>query len=197
MANADSDSPAHVVELADACVRYVEQALELKLDYTQDTLPILDHYLRTAAQDPRPEIEALLAPTAGAYFGELVRRIWPHAQWHAPGEDYAHYRIEFRGFFLHFNPVGLAREVVDAEDAPGWNGHFAMFDDARTLVESSLTDKLSMRDGDYYSLSVRYETLEQTADVLEALAVQGPKPRPTFGADVYASALGQAPSADN
>lgn len=197
MPKAESDSPGHVVELAEACVRYVQQALELELDYTQDTLPILDHYLRQTTEGRSPELDALLAPTAGAYFGELVRRVWPQAQWHAPGDDYAAYRIEFRDFYMHFNPIGLAHEVVDGADAPGWNGHFAMFDDARAVVESSLTSKLEMREGDYYSLSVRYETLEQVADVLEALAAQGPKPRPTFGADVYASALGQTARESN
>lgn len=192
MAKSSPDSPTQIVELSQACVQYVQKSLQLELDYTQDTLPILDHYLREASADAKPEISALLAPTAGAYFGELVRRVMPTARWHAPQQDYARYRLEFGDFFLHFNPIGLAREVIDGADAPGWNGHFAMLDNTRRVVESTLASDLSVRNADYYSLSVRYETLESVADALEALAHQAKGPRATFGADVYESAMGNA-----
>lgn len=194
----DDGCPAHVKKLAEGCVYFVEEALQLRLDYTQDTLPILDHYLREASQDEKvasgamPEVGALLAPAAGAYFGELVRRSLPDARWHAPGEDFANYRIEFGSFFLHFNPVGVAQEVITGEDAPGWNGHFAMLEAGRKVVEPTLAQGLAMRDADYYSLSVRYETLEQVASVLEAFAKQDAGPRPTYDAAVYAAAAGKA-----
>lgn len=169
------DCPPHVRELSDSCVRYVQQALKLTLDYSQETLPILDHYLRQVADAPEADVageqlRALLAPTAGAYFGELVRRNLPGARWHAPGDDYANYRLELPALSLRFNPVGVAQEVIDQADAPGWHGHFAMPPADEALVEQTLAQSLSLREQDYYSLSVRYETLEQVVSVLEALA---------------------------
>src|SRR5688572_23563251 len=38
--------PEPIRELCDACIAYVTRALAVELDYTPDTLPILDHYLR-------------------------------------------------------------------------------------------------------------------------------------------------------
>ena len=101
-----------VAELADACVRYVQEALELELDYTPETLPILDHYLKSRMEDPKEELLSLLAPTAGAYFGEVVRRTVDGARWHCPSGHFAAHRIEFETFFLHFNPIGVAVEFL-------------------------------------------------------------------------------------
>src|SRR5262245_61853652 len=130
--------PQAIADLADACVRFVHDALGLRLDYTSDTLPILDHYLHEAARGARPEVQALLAPAAGAYFGELVRRHMAGARWHAPEADYARYRLEFEPFFLCFNPIGVAMEVVQQADAEGWGAHFGLLDDARSSVEHAL-----------------------------------------------------------
>src|SRR6188768_3178203 len=72
-------TPDRVRDLAEGCVRFVERALGVRLDYAPDTLSILDHYLeegrKSAAE--RPEAAALLAHAAGAYFGEVVRRRYP------------------------------------------------------------------------------------------------------------------------
>lgn len=184
-----------VAELAGACVDYVKRALGLELDYSQDTLPLLDHYLREASKDARtrPGADALLAPlvpAAGAYFGQLAVRLFEGARFHAPGDDYARYRIEFGRFFLHFNPLGIAQEVLTGADAPGWNAHFAMLDEARQVVEQSLSTGMQMRAEDYYTFSVRYETLEQVVAVLAALEEQHKGPARHFPHSVYESALG-------
>ncbi|MDD9967170.1 MAG: hypothetical protein OXR73_13135 [Myxococcales bacterium] len=189
------NSATDVTELADACVAYVKRSLQLELDYSQDTLPLLDHYLHEAANQARtnrtPEaVLAPLIPTAGAYFGQLVVHQFPGCRFHAPGDDYGHYRVEFSPFFLHFNPLGIAHEVLLGEDAPGWHAHFAVLDEAKPVVEQSLSTSLALREQDYYSFSVRYETLEQVVAVLSALEEQRPGPPRTFSADVYEGAVG-------
>src|SRR4051794_39609684 len=74
-------APEPVRELAEACVRFVERALGMKLDYEPETLSLLDHYLEESrlAVRERPETRAVLVQTIGAYFGEVVRR--RHASW--------------------------------------------------------------------------------------------------------------------
>src|SRR5882672_5013996 len=128
-------APQAVSDLADACVRFVQEALGLRLDYTSDTLPILDHYLHEAARGAGPEVQALLAPAAGAYFGELVRQRMAGVRWHAPNEDHQRFRLEFEAFFLCFNPIGVAMEVLRGGDAEGWGAHFGLLDEARATVE--------------------------------------------------------------
>src|SRR5688500_505633 len=68
--------PQHVAELALACVEYVRRSTDSTLDWTPDTLPFLDAWVRQAREQPRPEVVQLLAPAVGAYFGEVIRKVF-------------------------------------------------------------------------------------------------------------------------
>lgn len=99
-------------DLAEACVRFVEKAVGVRLDYQAETLPILDHYLEEGRKTSRerPEALAVIAHTAGVYFGEVVRRRYP-SWWRFDSDDPAGWRIEFEPVYLSFCPVQL---IVDA-----------------------------------------------------------------------------------
>jgi hypothetical protein len=158
-------------------VRFVSEAVGLALDYTPDTLPILDHYLREGARGASAEIRELLAPAAGAYFGEVVRRNMSGVRWHAPGDEYSAFRLEFESFFLCFNPLGAALEVLIHGDAPEWGATFQMLDEARPVVREALERSPELSPEDYYTLSVRFEVVEQVADLLGALESTQSAPR--------------------
>ncbi|HEX2676626.1 MAG TPA: hypothetical protein VHM19_08295 [Polyangiales bacterium] len=184
--------PAQIDDLATTCVKYVKDATGLTLDYTAETLPILDHYVRTNAGAAAPdEVRDLLAPTLGAYFGEVVSRTLPGARWHSPDADYTDYRIEFDPFFLCFNPLGVAAEVLAGDDVEGYGAHFQLLDDARAAVEEALARSSSVSADDYYSFTVRYETLELVTQVLLGLEHASHEQPRRFGADVYRAAAGQ------
>jgi hypothetical protein len=183
------ETSAEVTDLAASCVRFVNEALGLTLDYTPDTLPILDHHLREGGRLAKAEIQQLLAPAAGAYFGEVVRRAMPGVRWHSPDGDYPGHRLEFEAFFLCFNPMGVVMEVLTMAEAVGWGAHFQVLDEARELLARALQANEGVPPEDYYTLSVRFETLEQIADLLGALESRQPKPR-HFGPDVYRAAAG-------
>lgn len=193
------DEAVDPAQLAATCVDYVKRAVGLELDYTQDTLPVLDHYIREAArnagQGDRAALLGPLLPTAGAYFGQLAVTRLAGARFVTRGQDYANYRVEFAPFFLHFNPLGIAQEVLACADAPGWHAHFAVLDEAQAVVEQSLAQGLSMRDQDYYSFSVRYETLEQVAATVSALEEQRKGPARHFPTEVYEAAIGKLAAA--
>jgi hypothetical protein len=180
---AKDSPPPEIAELADACVSYVREAMELELDYDSDTLPILDHYLRERGRGAEHGVYDLLIPAAGAYFGEVVRRRLGGARWHCPKGHYAAYRLEFEPFFLAFNPMGVALEVLTGAASEGWGTHFQLLDDARPVVKDAL-EQTDVRDEDYYTMSVRYEAVEQVADLLSVLESQQKKKR-VFGEDVY------------
>ena len=183
-------SPDEVRDLAEACIRFVREALGLELDYTPETLPVLDHYLKERAVNAQPEVQELIAPAAGAYFGEVVRRCMNGARWYAPAGDYRGQRIEFDAFFLTFNPTGVAMEVLADQDAEGWGAHFHVLDEARPAVSASLERTADVDTTDYYTLSLRLEVLQQIADVLMSLESSQPNPR-HFGPDVYRAAEGR------
>jgi hypothetical protein len=185
-----SAPPPEVHELAQACVGFVQQAVGFTLDYTAETLPVLDHYLRGQTRAAGAAAE-LVTATAGAYFGEVVRRRMPAVRWHSPAGEYRDWRLEFEPFFLWFNPLGSAVEAASSETSEGWNAHYQVLDEARPEVERSLSASADVREEDYYTLSMRLEVLEQIVDVLTALESKQPKPR-MFGPDVYRAAAGDS-----
>jgi hypothetical protein len=191
-AAAMSDAPAEnapesILDLANACVRYVKRALSLELDYTPDTLPLLDHYLRSAQDVSKEDVLNLLAPAAGAYFGEVVRRQLGPARWHVAEGDFSSYRLEFERCFLSFNPMGSALGVVLRGDADHYGGHLALLAEDQPLVHESLERVGEVREEDYFRLAVRFEVLEQVVGLLIDKAIAQNELSRRFGPDVYAA----------
>ncbi len=188
----ERNAPPVVLELASGCVRFVQQAVGLELDFTAETLPVLDHYVQLAEPE-RDELLELLAPTAGAYFGEVVRRTLGPARWHAPEADYQRFRIELEDCFLWFNPVGVAIEAILVEPADGWSAHLSLLDEDRPEVEAALERLGEVPEDDYYRFATRYEVLSQVATLLRARAARAGASSRRFGPDVYAAAIDEAP----
>ncbi len=78
------EAPHLVLELAASAFRMVKQTLKIDLDFTPDTLPLLDHHLKSARNEASEseDLRDLLASSAGGYFGEVVRRHLPYVRWH-------------------------------------------------------------------------------------------------------------------
>lgn len=170
MTDDPTDVPENVRDLVAGCVRFVKQATGVELDLTQDTLPLLDHWVRMTPDRPAEEVLGLIAPMAGAYFGEVLRRHLPGARWHAPGDDYAEWRIELRSCRVSFNPIGIAVEAATQDDAEGWGAHLAIPDHDRDLVESALAQQGDVDADDYYRFAVRFEVIESVCELLGARA---------------------------
>jgi len=185
-----AEVPAVIEQLSDGCVRFVQQALNLPLDFTPETLPILDHYVRERGRDGREEISELLAPATGAYFGEVVRRTMGYVRWHCPADDYDGFRLELEPFFLTFNPIGAAVEIIRQGQVAGPGAHFEVLDEARELLKETLNKHARVPTEDYYTFTMRYEVLEQVAEVLFALE-SARKERRHFGPEVYRAARGE------
>lgn len=186
----DTDPVPAVADLATSCVRFVREAVGIELDYTSDTLPVLDHYVRARAVQPTEEVVSLLGPTTGAYFGEVVRRSFVGARWYMAGEDYRAFRLEFDNFYLWFNPIGMATEIILCGDAEDWNAHFSVLDETRFELEQSLARSAEVAENDYYTFSVRFDAVQQVTDLLGALEERS-RTRRRFGPEVYRSAIGE------
>src|SRR5262245_46288018 len=104
--------PMAVVELAAACVRFVSSKSKVPLDFTPETLSLLDQYVRDARTEvaSNPAALELLQASIGAYLGEVIRRAHG-GLWDATGEHDG-WRILMTSVFLSFNPVGMAREAL-------------------------------------------------------------------------------------
>jgi hypothetical protein len=166
--------PERVGELAEACVRFVERAIGVKLDYEAETLSLLDHYLeegRKAARE-KPETAALVAHAAGAYFGEVVRR--RHASWwRVEGDDPAFYRIELEAAYLSFSPVQLMadallrsdEESTEEEDA---SERLELDNEDRDAVAQRLAELPPVSDREFYAPSTRLEVIDIAIEAIRA-----------------------------
>ena len=184
--------PDHVHDLAEGCVRFVERTLGITLDYTPETLPLVDHWLRADETRAKEEVLELAAPAAGAYFGEVIRRTLGDARWHAPVGDPAHWRLEYEHVFLSFNPVGVALEAALGEHVEGWSTHFQMLPADRQTIEEALErTSADVREEDYFRLAVRYEVVDQIVETLRALAIARQESDRYYGVELYAASVAE------
>jgi hypothetical protein len=168
--------PPRVREYADQAVAYVERALGVKLEFNSDTLPVLDHYLRTAFADApdikpdvkRPTMELVLA-TAGAYFGEVARGLLG-GRWEL-GEKDADSRVVLPTG-LNFSPAGIVAAAIAQADLEDFDSEIAAPPRMMPYVQDALGRMGELTVEEYYSLCGRLDTLEHLHEVLVAVAAQ-------------------------
>ena len=168
-----ADAPAAVVELSDACVRFVERGVGVRLDLEAETLPLLDHYLATSRTElrERPEAAALVARAAGAYFGEVVRRRIP-SWWHAPGDDPAEWDVCLEPVFLRISPIAAVHDAIHHGEGGGPVASLEVEDEDREAVEARLAELPEVDEEEFYSLATRLEVLEIAVDAIKARMAQ-------------------------
>lgn len=182
--------PESVLELAAACVRFVATAVELEPDFTPETLPLVDHYLREArvAVRQRPETLSLVAGAIGVYLGEVVRRVHP-SWWRLEGSDPLDWRLEFRDVYLSFAPVQVvmaaltrpgtprapqaADDVIDDAPEPGME----LAPEDREAVFQRLADLPPVSEEDYYAVSTRLEVIDIAVAAIQSNLLTQPERR--------------------
>lgn len=163
--------PAPIEDLAHACVRFVERAVGVKLDFTPDTLPLLDHYLLGARKVTAETEETsgavtqeLVAQAAGAYFGEVVRR--RYASWWRLGASADDHRLEFHRASMVAYPVAMMKDALSLEDEPTTlelTG-FELDDADRSAAMRRLDEFPDVSAEDFVRPSTRFEVLEVVVD---------------------------------
>ena len=170
----DAPVPPRVSEYAEQAVTYVRNALGVTLEYDSDTLPVLDHYLRTVDMvgATTPEQAAtlqLVISTAGAYFGEVIRRRLG-GRWELSTED-----IEWRVVLptgLNFAPMGFVAAAIAQADLADLDTEIDAPPRMKPHVQRALERMGEVSFEDYYSLCGRLDTLEHLHEVLVAVAAQ-------------------------
>ena len=109
-----TDAPPTVItDLAASCVRYVQRSVGFTLDFTPETLPVLDHYveLARAAATDRKETTPLIAQAIGAYLGEVTRRKYG-GYWRIE-DDPRSFRVELEPVYLVLRPIELVSRSLE------------------------------------------------------------------------------------
>jgi hypothetical protein len=169
-----------------------QKATGVELDFTPETLPLLDYYLVQVRSD-KDEVRSLVAAAAGAYFGEVVRANYP-CRWHAPAEDYGAWRIEFEQIFLHFNPVAFAHEAITGNEVVEGGTGFGVLDQDLDTVRAGLEALGTISEEDYFKLSTRFEVLATVVDRLLGETLASEEPVVKFDAEMYRVTLDVDPT---
>ncbi len=164
----DDPVPPRVREYAEQAVAYVRRALGVALEYDSDTLPLLDHYLRTVPADQADTLKLVVA-TAGAYFGEVVRRRLG-GRWEA-GDDEKDWRVVLPTG-LNFSPTGFVASAIAQADLEDLDSEIDAPPRMKPYVQQTLARMGEVSVEDYYSLCGRLDTLEHVHEVLVAVAAQ-------------------------
>jgi hypothetical protein len=167
----DDSVPARVREYADQVVAYVRRALGVTLEYDSNTLPLLDHYLRSVpAQDAQQTATVqLVVLTSGAYFGEVVRRRLG-GRWDL-GQEETDWRVVLPTG-LNFSPAGFVASAIAQADLEDLDSEIDAPARMRPYVQQALARMGEVSVEDYYSLCGRLDTLEHVHEVLVAIAAQ-------------------------
>jgi hypothetical protein len=151
--------PNEVADLASAAVRFVHGKYGVLLDFTSDTLPLVDQYVRDARNEVvrLPESFAVLERSLGAYFGEVLRRTWGGV-WHLDGGP-EEWRVGLARVYLTTNPIGIAKEALASDDVPGWGAHLVLDPSEKDEIEARLAALPEVEADEYYLFSTRFDAI--------------------------------------
>jgi len=169
---APTSSPALALDLAASCVEYVQRSTGVELDYTSDTLSLLDHYLTRAAADAkqRPQALELIAQVATAYFGEVLCRRF-ECWWYAEGDNLAPWLLRFGSVYLELSPYALVSAALGLPRPEGDpEAGFTIDPDDIEFIGAHLAALPSVPEDEFVLLSTRFDTLEIIVDQLKARA---------------------------
>jgi len=175
------DAPLAVAELAAACVRFVATRYGVHLDFTPETLSLVDHWIRDARAELATKsregaaagsLPELVQSAAGAYLGEVVRRAFGGV-WSTSGE-HADWRLYLTRVYCAFNPLGMAREALLEGEAEGWHAHFELDPGDRDEIDARLAALPEVSEDEYYAPSTRFDVVHLVVDSLrEKLRASG------------------------
>jgi hypothetical protein len=168
---AQEPPPPIVAELVAACVRYIQGKYGVPLDFTSDTLSLVDQYARDARSElvALPQSIDLVGSSVGAYFGEVCRRAFG-GRWQATGEPSA-YRLCFSRVHLIMNPIGVGREAVLLAPEPLYHSHFHVEASMRAFVEERAGVLPKVDEEEYYLPSTRFDVLTIIVEAMRAKMV--------------------------
>jgi hypothetical protein len=167
--------PGDVHDLAERAVDFVRRAIGVTLDYTPETLPVLDHWLANAppkagrradSNVPGDDAVAALATTvAGVYFGEVARRSLG-GEWDVVGDAPEGWQLTLTGGVTLW-PVAFAAAALAGGEVEDIDASFEVPAADRDAVEEALA-RVEVPEDEYWTLPSRLEALTLVCDLLAA-----------------------------
>jgi hypothetical protein len=162
--------PEPILELVRACLDYVKRSLGTELDFTPETLPLLDHYLSEVREElaAKPELVELTAHAAGAYFGEVLRRQM-QGFWHMPSASLHDFQICSSVAFVSVNPFGAAYDALyGSTEHGGPRSNLRLAPEDHGYIAARLATVPELPEDQFFLLTTRIEVIEITVEALRA-----------------------------
>lgn len=161
------DWPSVAQELAAACVRFVATKYKVALDFSPDTLSLVDQYVQDARKEGvTAETLPVVEGAVGAYLGEVIRRA--HGGfWDCDGDPET-WRVMMRHVFLSIHPVAMAREALTLEHDP--RAHLATDPAEQEALEARLAALGEVEEEEYFAPTTRFDVVEIAVEALAAKA---------------------------
>ncbi len=176
--------PQEVEDLAMMACRNVQQVIGVEPDFTPETLPLVDQYMRELPEDSSPEVVELVLSTVGCYFGEVARRLL-NGRWAVSNDPPRRWRVELINCFFHFRPVGMAGEVFHGRAHDDYDGSIATLDELWDGLSQALSEAAPLPEDEYYSLAGRVDVLQLAADWLTGRTLASGETPQTYSAEDY------------
>jgi hypothetical protein len=163
-------APEAIADLVRACLEYVKRSLGTDLDFTPETLPLLDHYLIEVREElsAKPELAELTAHAAGAYFGEVLRRQM-RGFWRMPSASLHDFQVCSSVAFVSINPFGVAYDALfGSADHQGPRSNLRVAPEDAGYVTARLATVPELPEDQFYLLTTRIEAIEITVEALRA-----------------------------
>ncbi len=187
----ETNAPEQIIVLAKRCHAHVKNRIGVELDFENETLSVVDYFMQDVIKEEgegtllppgdrrRAHLIHLLAPTIGAYFGEVLCRIFP-CRWRLNTEDPKDWFLEFENVPLRFSPIGAVAEALVEQKIDSWDGSIDTAPEETKALGERLAAAPPVPENEFFSLTTRFETLQIAEDWLRYRLAAGDSSAPEF-----------------
>ena len=167
----DTPDP-RVAPFVEAARGYVRRAIGLELDESIESLAFVDHYVSTLRKETQtklePDVLRLTAAAVGAYFGQVLIGAfgggWVIARAAEPTPEL--WQLELDPPSVSLYPVALAAAALAGEAVDGYDDRITPALGDVAALQQLLEGKSPIDAAYFYSLTGRFELVEEMRELL-------------------------------
>lgn len=184
--------PETIRDLLRSCQEYIKRAVGTEADGTQETLPLVDHYvgITRSTLEERPQLLPLVTRALAAYVGELIRGTIG-GFWHVPSEDAHEWLVCLSPVYMALSPMGIVYDAIysgTSHDGP--SSHLRIAREDTELVRERLDAVPPVPEDEFFLFSTRFEAIEVAVETLRAAMQAGGQEDMFFELDDYSDEFG-------
>jgi hypothetical protein len=146
----------------------IKNSLSFDLDFTSETLPFVDHYLKTINSE-KDDIQFLVACGTGAYLGETMRQLWG-GKWFVENENEPQtWQIRFVSAPLAINPVSIVYNVIKKDESVAIGAYLNVPPNSRELLQDAMDNTAMVSLDVYYSICGQFDGVQFALDFLSEI----------------------------